>query len=101
MPVAVREKLDEIQAAYGLKLAEFEALGRELSDGGIGDNERAALLAEFDKVAEKYHYEVKVHETIRVDTETNLASTKKVLARVELDLKTTAVEEAEEVAIDI
>jgi len=97
MLVAIREKLDEIQATYAIRLAEFEALGQELSDGGIADKERAALLAEFDKVAEKYRYEMSVYEEMRVDNETELAATKELFARIELDRKTTATEEAEEV----
>jgi hypothetical protein len=97
MLVAVREKLDEIQAAYAIKLAEFEASGHEIRDGGVSDKERAALLAEFDKVVAKHRYEMGVYEKIRADMETELASTKKCLAEIELDLKTTAAEEAEEV----
>ena len=101
MLVAVREKLDEIEAAFKIKLAEFEALAQEMSDGELGDNERAALLADFDRVTEKYRYEMSVYEEIRVDKETELARTKEVLARIEFDRKTTAAEKAQEVVLEI
>jgi len=101
MLVAIRVKLAEIQATYAIKLAEFEALGQELSDGRISDKERAALLAEFDKVAEKYRYETSVYEEMRVDNESELAATKELVARIELDRKTTAASKAEEVVFEM
>ena len=101
MLVAIRGKLDEIEAAFRIKLAEFEALAQEMSDGGLGDNERAAVLAEFDRVNAKYRYEMRVYEKMRVDQETELASTKEVLGRIESDRETTAAEEAEEAVLGI
>jgi len=97
----IREKMAEIQATYDVKMVEFTEMSQEIRDGGLALGERKAVLADFEAMVAAYDDEMLMYDELRIDKEAALARIENIFARIELDIKDTAAEEAEEAVLEI